>query len=83
MTSVSKIRELLVVIKSMVAPGVYSRVSCGDCERNAQCGLPPHKDCVFRLMQISRDGDRRSRSYEYLYPAVWPKHRRTYEIGRW
>jgi hypothetical protein len=30
---------------------------CGDCERNLQCGLPPHKDCVEKAMQRERDPD--------------------------
>ena len=46
-------------------------------------GLPPHDDCIFRLMQIALDGDRPSRKHEYLYPAVWPSAGRRYEIGRY
>ena len=34
--------------------------SCGDCERNARCGLPPHKECLARVAQIARDGGRRT-----------------------
>lgn len=35
--------------------------ACGDCERNASCGLPPNELCVIKAMQLERDGDWRSR----------------------
>ena len=48
------------------------RFTCGDCERNAQCGLPPHNDCVERLTQMARDkGDVRP-PQRFLFPAAWP-----------
>ena len=31
--------------------------SCGDCERNASCGLPPNELCVIKAAQLERDGD--------------------------
>ena len=30
---------------------------CGDCELNAQCGLPPHEDCIEKAIQRERDPD--------------------------
>ena len=30
---------------------------CGDCERNQQCGLPPHEDCIEKAIQRERDPD--------------------------
>jgi len=74
MLNVDKIRKFLAVGVSLVGRRQSSRFSCGDCERNEQCGLPPDDNCEFRLMQIARDGDRPSRpyDYDYLYPAVWP-----------
>jgi hypothetical protein len=59
------------------------RFTCGNCERNAQCGLPPHDDCIYRLMQIALDSDRSSRRNECLNPAVWPLAGGRYEIGRY
>jgi hypothetical protein len=35
--------------------------SCGDCERNASCGLPPDELCVIKAAQLARDGDWRPR----------------------
>jgi len=32
---------------------------CGDCDRNQQCGLPPHEDCIEKAMQRERDPDGR------------------------
>jgi len=29
--------------------------SCGDCERNAQCGRPPTADCAIKLAHLQRD----------------------------
>lgn len=37
--------------------------TCGQCERNARCGLAPNQECTFRLIQIA---DRQAR------PARWP-----------
>jgi len=34
---------------------------CGDCDRNASCGLPPDGLCVVKAMQLERDGDWRPR----------------------
>ena len=39
----------------------HREFSCGDCERNASCGLPPNEFCVIKAMQLERDGDWRSR----------------------
>lgn len=50
-----------------------SSFTCGDCERNAQCGLPPHDDCVDRAMQLARDSEPAARKPSYLHPAVWPR----------
>ena len=68
----NKIRVLFTSVGRLVARRSSSHFGCGNCERNAQCGLPPHDDCVYRLMQIARDGDRLSQRPNSLYPAVWP-----------
>jgi hypothetical protein len=73
MRSANGIRKLFAAAGNFFVRRPLSRFSCGDCERNAQCGLPPHDDCVFRLMQIARDGDRLPQRFDYLYPAVWPR----------
>jgi hypothetical protein len=39
--------------------------SCGQCDRNARCGLAPNQQCLYRLMQIA---ERRA------HPARWPMH---------
>jgi hypothetical protein len=31
---------------------------CGQCERWERCGLPPSEDCIVRLAQIERAGER-------------------------
>jgi len=41
--------------------------SCGDCERNASCGLPPNELCVFKAMQLARDGDWRPQQRPIIY----------------
>jgi hypothetical protein len=73
MRGVNGIRKLFVAAGNLLVRRPFSRFSCGDCDRNAKCGLPPHDDCVFRLMQIARDGDRLPQRQDYLYPAVWPR----------
>ena len=59
-------------IAHFVAPLPSPRFDCGDCERNAQCGLPPHDDCVERLAQIARDGDSRPRRPNYFIRRFGP-----------
>jgi hypothetical protein len=49
-----------------------SRFTCGDCERNERCGLPPDDKCVVKAMQIARDGDDRARPPTDIHPAMWP-----------
>ena len=46
--------------KGAAALDRFSRITCGDCERNKQCGLPPHDDCLVKAMQIARDGGERA-----------------------
>jgi hypothetical protein len=76
----SRIQALLAAIGKLGVARPGFRFTCGDCDRNAQCGLPPHDDCTYRLMQIARDGDRPSRRNECLYPAVWPLTGRPHAI---
>lgn len=73
MNSTNGLRHFFAAIGSHMARRSFSRFQCGDCDRNAQCGLAPHDDCIFRLMQIARDGDHPPRRQNSLYPAVWPR----------
>lgn len=45
-----------------------SRFKCGDCDASERCGKLPSDDCIARIMQIERDGDKSSprslRSYQ-------------------
>jgi hypothetical protein len=51
----------------------FSRFTCGDCERNEQCGLAPHDDCLVKAMQIARDDDERVPPPTMVaYRGVWP-----------
>lgn len=50
-----------------------SEFTCGDCERNQRCGLPPHDDCGVRLLQIARDGAHWRRPMIAYYKALWPR----------
>jgi len=58
------------ISERLAASRRLSDFTCGDCERNERCGLPPDDQCVVRAMQIARDGDERARPPRY--PAVWP-----------
>ena len=49
-----------------------SEFTCGDCEQNKRCGLPPHDDCPVKAAQIARDGAFSRVPPEY-YKAVWPR----------
>jgi len=35
--------------------------TCGDCDRNARCGLAPSPECIIRAEQIARAGERPER----------------------
>jgi hypothetical protein len=37
--------------------------TCGQCDRNARCGLAPNQPCVYRLMRIAE---------LRTQPARWP-----------
>jgi hypothetical protein len=51
----------------------FSRFTCGDCERNKQCGLPPYDDCRVKAVQIARDGGERVPPPTIVsYRGVWP-----------
>jgi hypothetical protein len=50
-----------------------SEFTCGECERNDRCGLPPHGDCAVKAAQLARDGDYRAREPAGYYKAVWPR----------
>jgi hypothetical protein len=51
----------------------FSRFTCGDCERNKRCGLPPHDDCRVKAMQLVRNGDERVPPPTIVsYRGVWP-----------
>jgi hypothetical protein len=73
MNKIEPFRKLINVLASYLPQQKAAQFSCGDCERNEQCGLPPHDDCTERLLQIARDGEKRPSRSEYLYPAIWPR----------
>jgi len=73
MSKTEPFRKLFSAFAGFLAPRKPAQFNCGDCERNEQCGLPPHDDCTDRLLQIARDGENRARRPDYLHPAIWPR----------
>ncbi len=73
MSKTEPFRKLIKALASYLPQQKPVQFSCGDCERNEQCGLPPHDDCTERLLQIARDGEKRPPRSDYLYPAMWPR----------
>jgi len=47
--------------------------TCGDCDRNELCGLPPHEDCPVKAAQLARDGGYDRQAPDGYYKAVWPR----------
>ena len=47
-------QRLVSALKALVAPSAPA-FTCGDCTRNAQCGLEPHDQCLTRIAQMSTD----------------------------
>jgi hypothetical protein len=65
-------KRAVAAIVNFLSPPSH-RFTCGDCDRNSRCGLPPHDDCLYRLTQIARDGEGHGPPPDYLYPAIWPR----------
>ena len=69
-----EIRKVVALVADRIAASRRaSEFTCGDCERNEQCGLPPHDDCVVKAAQLSRDGGYNDRQPGSLYKGVWPR----------
>jgi hypothetical protein len=74
MSARDQFRKLVSAIEDFIAPSPLRRFTCGSCERNVQCGLPPHDDCVHKVMQIARDDDDYyPRRPSYVHSAIWPR----------
>jgi hypothetical protein len=50
----------------LVAEDAAAAFTCGQCDRNESCGLPPSRECLHRLMLLSE-----GRQYS-ARPARWP-----------
>ena len=64
--------KIQAIFARLTASRRLSDFSCGDCDRNEQCGLPPHDKCVVKALQIARDGDDCARPPVGYWPASWP-----------
>jgi len=71
MRTINRLWEVLAAIARFVFPPPR-RFTCGDCARNARCGLAPSEDCIYALMQMARDGEN-SRRPSFVYPAAWQR----------
>lgn len=60
------------ITQKLAASRRASEFTCGKCDQNERCGLPPHTDCVVKAAQIARDGEFSRAPPEY-YKAVWPR----------
>jgi len=74
MSSSDLFETIIVKIRTRAAASNrFARFTYGDCERNMQCGLPPHDDCLVKAMQVARDGDGRVPPPTFVsYRGVWP-----------
>ena len=69
-----EIRKVVATVAGRIAATRRgSEFTCGDCERNERCGLPPHDNCVAKAAQIARDGEYNQRQPASLYKGVWPR----------
>jgi hypothetical protein len=66
-------KKALAAVVNFLRPPPSERFTCGDCDRNSRCGLAPHDDCLYRLTQIARDGERQKPPPDYFYQAIWPR----------
>lgn len=48
-----------------------SHFKCGDCETSEQCGKLPSDDCIARIAQIERDGDKSRSQLPHGYQASY------------
>lgn len=69
MRALEAVREIFTTLASYIAmQRRLSRFVCGDCEKWEQCGLTPGRQCVVRLAQIERYGDRPSPRRRHEHP---------------
>jgi hypothetical protein len=69
-----EIRKVVATVADRIAASRRgSEFTCGECERNERCGLPPHDDCVVKAAQLARDGEYGQRQPASLYKGVWPR----------
>jgi hypothetical protein len=61
------------IADSIAASRRASEFTCGDCERNKRCGLPPNVDCLGKAAQLARDGEFHRMAPRGYYKAVWPR----------
>jgi hypothetical protein len=62
MRAIESMRKVVARLAGILADMARGpKFACGDCERNARCGLAPSDLCAVRAEQIARDGDRRFR----------------------
>ena len=74
MHALAGIRSFLGKISEKIgASRQEAHFTCGVCERNEGCGLPPNDNCPVKAEQIARDKDYRQRAPAGYYKAVWPR----------
>jgi len=74
MRALDKIRTAFTAVADrLAAMRRASRFTCGDCERNERCGLPPDDNCVVKAAQLARDEDYQRRAPSGYYKAAWPR----------
>jgi hypothetical protein len=56
-----------------------SEFHCSDLERQKQCGLPPHDDCVITVEQIARSAEA-PYLRKVISSAVWPPTKSTFDL---
>lgn len=55
-----RLRTIISFFKALVG-SPEPQFTCGDCRRNAQCGLEPSDRCLVRIKQIEAQAGRRVR----------------------
>jgi hypothetical protein len=69
-----EIRKLFAKVADIIAPPRrLSRFTCGDCDQNDLCGLPPDDNCIVKASQIGRAGVYRARPPARYYSAFRPR----------
>jgi hypothetical protein len=72
MLTLDDVENALIRLVDAIGPRQASIFVCGDCDRNASCGMAPQGNCAEQASQIARYGQPKTAASECDYSAFRP-----------